>query len=453
MFITKQTAGAIINEEPEEELLQDYERVILGDIIQVENKDELSEDFIGEVIYNDSHQLVATSTKNDTELKLTFDIESSELIDMVLNEKNLSPEGTIISVIKKAKQLGFIKLHNFQLNDRIRVVAGKNSNFDSFEGTIVNIKNDSLVLLVDNENENTEIHFNYKGIPPESGIQKIEKIETDIPVGEIIFQSDEEMIISDFVDIDEKNKLYTISDKKDDYINKSLSSLLPNVNKKKEYQNIIAEIDTWLKLEDKDKIDYSKALYKDYFENNFSNEYLLPISSDKKKIYMTKKGYDMYPEPEDDEKYYQILGSKNAIMRDLTLSKEITDSLIDKEKKKDFPYIIEKKNELWSSISSYLPVSDCETSNARHDTLTIRDNKTSKVFAYYDTEIQDVVGIDFDTRILLSNNDMNIEGQIGESFCLTGHMRLPYSFRTKVNMGKGIYTVKDIVKNPRYKSI
>ena len=25
--------------------------------------------------------------------------------------------------------------------------------------------------------------------------------------------------------------------------------------------NIIAEIDTWLKLEDKDKIDYSKALY------------------------------------------------------------------------------------------------------------------------------------------------------------------------------------------------
>ena len=34
MFITKQTAGSIITEEPEEELLQDYERVILGDVVQ-----------------------------------------------------------------------------------------------------------------------------------------------------------------------------------------------------------------------------------------------------------------------------------------------------------------------------------------------------------------------------------------------------------------------------------
>ena len=78
-----------------------------------------------------------------------------------------------------------------------------------------------------------EIHFNYKGIPPESGIKATEKVETDIPVGEIIFESDEEMIISDFIDKDEKNKLYTKSDKKDDYINKSLSALLPNVNKKR----------------------------------------------------------------------------------------------------------------------------------------------------------------------------------------------------------------------------
>ena len=102
MFITKQTAGAIITEEPEEELLQDYERVILGDIIQVENKDELSEVFTGEVIYNDSLQLVASSTKNDTKLNLIFDSESFELIDLILNEKVLSPEGTIISIIKKA---------------------------------------------------------------------------------------------------------------------------------------------------------------------------------------------------------------------------------------------------------------------------------------------------------------------------------------------------------------
>ena len=343
--------------------------------------------------------------------------------------------------------MGFIKLNNFQLNDKIRVVSEKESNWSSFEGTPVNIKNDSLVLSIDEE-ENIEIHFNYKGIHPDSGISKIEKIETSIPVGEIIYQSEEETYISDFIDIDEKDKLYTINDKKDDYINKSLSSLPPNINKKKEYSRIINEIETWLKLEEKEKVDYSKTLYNNYLENNFSNKYLLPITADKRKIYIGNEKEDV-EEPEDDEKYYQILGNSNTISKDCNISSDILETLNDKNIKKEQAYIVGKKNELWESLSSYLSPNDCETNNISKNTLTVRDNKTSKSYCVF----SQVKEIDFDTRILLADNDFGIDENIGEQFCLTGHMRLPYTFRTKVDMSEGIYTVKDIVKNPHYKSL
>ena len=320
----------------------------------------------------------------------------------------------------------------------------------------VNIKNDSLVLLIedkenedDSESENIEIHFNYKGIPPESGIKAIEKVETDIPVGEIIFQSDEEMIISDFIDIDEKNKLYTNSDKKDDYINKSLSALLPNVNKKKEYKNIIAEIETWLKVEETDKSDYSKTLYQDYLENNFSNEYLLPITSDKRKIYIGKAKESA--EPVDDEIYYQILGNGNMIDKESNITEDIINSINDTNAQKDYSDVIEKTNELWSSINSYLPTSECDTNNINKNTLTIRDSKTGQ--SYDESEPGNLKGIEFDTRILLDNNNFDFGVRIGEPFCLTGHMRLPYNYRTTVNMSRGIYTVKDIIKNPSYRTM
>ena len=77
--------------------------------------------------------MVAIST-DDKKLKLTFDSDTSELTELTLNDAVFSPEGTSISIVKKATQSGFIKLHNFQINDKIRVVADTESSWDSFEG-------------------------------------------------------------------------------------------------------------------------------------------------------------------------------------------------------------------------------------------------------------------------------------------------------------------------------
>ena len=81
---------------------------------------------------------------------------------------------------------------------------------------------------------------------------------------------------------------------------------------------------------------------------------------------------------------------------------------------KDYSYVIEKTNELWSSINSYLPTSECDTNNINKNTLTIRDSKTGQ--SYDESESGNLKGIEFDTRILLDNNNFDFEERIGEQF-------------------------------------
>lgn len=462
MFIQQYGTGSSITDSdtssPEFNLLSDETRIILGDTIQLKmvKKTNKLNDYIGNVIYNDSERIILSPTNEKTgflylqfgensELDKIIDDSGMELLDSDLDE---------IIIIHKAPKLGYIALHELNIGDHIVFNTTKEDNdYHNLEATIEQIHNDTMVIKKHTEDEEKlEIHFNYKGIPPETGIISIDKKIDDSDDEEIVYMEEEqELIIEDYVPIPEEMQLYTNLDQTNDYIQKELVRL-PKENKDDLLNQLTKELDNWFELINYQQTDRNIPLLNDYRDDIFSSNYLIPIVNDTKLIFLDGSAEDNFA-----QLGYNIKNRKQIIEEEIKWGEIFNEKIISTI---NYDRIIENDQLLWNSNTSYLPNTNCDkyySNHANSNFLAIRDSFNCQTA--YNLNYEDLTNSKFDTRIIMGQfYRQNEDGgkQIlyqGEEYTLTGYMKLPYTYRTTVDVNDGIYTIKDIFSNKKYKKL
>ena len=473
MFIVKKKGGShpeMIDSDnsmsPEIDIsyLDDFEKVILGDTVKLSSEDNAEiENYIGKVIYNDTELLLLEPLNEKLENRLTLYFKNNELESIYyLNTKIPSSVLSSIVIIEKAKSLGYVKLHNLNINDKIKIITESSENeCHNFQGEIYDIKNDSIWVKNDLiEQETLEIHFNYKGISPESGIISIDKV-SDSNVGQIIYLNDGEVTsISDYEDINENEKMYTLSEQSNDYIQTRLSKL-KIYRHKKEMKNIARELDYWFELiGDYNENEKPYSLLEDYKSDLFSDETVIPIMSDHRKLILIdidNGGDDI------EQDGYTVVSQKKMVSTGnklLNMQNEDTPELY-----KNNLTCEEDERDFWKLNNTYSPNDDIENvyrNIVGKNTLVLRDSLISKTcYSYNETGnmLADVLTgpiineSKIKTRIISgpSNNTYNGKQKfVGEEYTMTGYLKLPYIYRKSVDLTEGIYTIEDVEKSDKY---
>ena len=466
MFIKQYGTGTSLTDSdisesssPEFNLLSDETRIILGDTIQlnmVDTKNPLH-NYIGTVIYNDSERIILLPQKNKNDiLHLQFDDnnELEKIMNVTNNLELTNDDLEEIIITEKAAKLGYIALHDFNIGDDIIFNTELECQYYNLQATIEQIHNDSMVIKTHQEEpELLEIHFNYKGIPPETGIISIEKIieESDEEDEIIYIEEEKELIIEDYVPIPEELQLYTNLDQTNDYIQKELIRL-PKENKDELLNQLAKELDIWFELINYQPTDNNIPLLNDYKNDIFSNNYLIPIINDTKLIFLDRTDDD-----EENPIGYHIKSRKQILEQELKWGEIFNDKILPTI---NYDRIIENEQLLWNSNNSYLPNTNCNkyySNYANTNFLAIRDSFNCQTA--YNLKYDELDNSTFDTRTILGPFYRPIDDgnkQLlyrGEEYNLTGYMKLPYTYRTKVEISDGIYTIKDIYSNKKYQSL
>ena len=443
---------------PEFNLLSDETRIILGDIIQlnmVDTKNTLHS-YIGTVIYNDSERIILLPQKDKNDiLHLQFDDnnELQKIMNVTNNLELTNDDLEEIIITEKAAKLGYVALHDFNIGDDIIFNTEPDCQYHNLQATIEQLHNDSMVIKTHQEEpELLEIHFNYKGIPPETGIISIDKIIEDSDDDEIVYIEDEkELIIEDYVPIPEELQLYTNLDQTNDYIQKELVRL-PKENKDELLNQLVKELDNWFELMNYQPTDNNIPLLNTYQNDIFSNNYLIPIVNDTKLIFL-----DRGDDQEDNPVGYHIKSRKKMLEQELEWGEIFNEKLLSTI---NYDRIIENQQLLWNSNTSYLPNNDCNryySNYANTSFLAVRDSFNCKTA--FNLKNDELDNSTFDTRTIMGRFYRPMEEgkpQLlyrGEEYTLTGYMKLPYTYRTTVELADGIYTIKDISSHKKYQSL
>lgn len=148
----------------------------LGDIIEIisPNKDEYHEKvFIIDYIDNDQITIIQVNNGNKYELKMENNVYVDEIEQINLLDRN--------------EKKGFIAQNNLQVNIWIDIHFGGQYP-KSFTGRISNIENDMMEITIYPEVEVIFIDFKYQGIPKEIPIKHIEVIEPPLQIKENYMQ-------------------------------------------------------------------------------------------------------------------------------------------------------------------------------------------------------------------------------------------------------------------------
>ena len=469
MFIVKQygSSSSLENSEdsltsPELNLLYDMTRIILGDTIQLYTIDisNMIHEYIGIVIYNDSELVVLEPNSNSKfQEKLYLEFLDDGSLHKITNKKELELNNDNldkIEIIEKAKYLGYIQLHGLKTGMEIQFHTETTDNeYYNLTGTIIEILNDSLILNISNTQQNLEIHFNYKGIPPNSGIINIKEIE--IPDEDddniIVYLEDEDIgVIDDYEEITDDKKLYTLLDQSNDYIQNELSHI-PFLKQEQEIPRIIREMEYWFQLIDEyPKPFHETSMIMDYKNDNYSNHYYIPIVVDTRIIFNN----DSKNEDEVEDMVYPGYMLKKS----LTIDKEEHKLSTIDNKTQNCEQLDNTNKQLWDLNTTYLKNEDCQKqyqNNINKNTLVIRDGMNCNLNYSFGIDVNDNPPIEnvrnnsFDSRVLLG--PYYRENQTlynGEEYGLTGFLNLPYTYRTTVDIKSGIYTIRDLFGNGRY---